>query len=149
MKYKLFDVIPEDIDEIDAKECYSVGELGCCKTLIQLSKRNADSIACGFGESEGLLHGIAGSYRQWDGAAQLWAVFDKKSCTKPIALVQVCEALIQYAMKKQNLRRVSLSVKADFEEGNRFARFLHFSLEGTMRRYLPDGSDANLYARVI
>lgn len=148
MRYNFYQVEPGDIDEIDAKDCYSVGELGCCKTLIQLSKMNADSMACGFGVGEGLLHGIAGSYRQWDGAAQLWAIFDKDTIRYPIALTKVCESLIQYAVHKQCLRRISLTVKADFKEGNRFAKFLNFEFEGTMRSYLPGGADANLYARV-
>lgn len=147
MKYKLFEVVPEDIDEIVAKDCYSVGELGCCKTLIRLSAMNADSITCGFGEGEGVLHGIAGSYRQWDGVAQLWAVFDKVSCKYPIAFTKICESLIRYAAEKQQLKRVSLTVKADYFQGNNFARVLGFTLEGKMKTYLPDGADANLYAR--
>jgi hypothetical protein len=149
MKYKLFDVIPEDIDELQAKECYSVGELGCCRDLIRISLRNPDSLALGFGVEKGTLHGIAGSYRQWDGAAQLWAIFDQRSCHYPVALTKICESLIDYAVKKQNLRRVSLTVKADYAEGNRFARFLNFDHEGLMRNFLPGAVDANLYARVF
>lgn len=148
MKYKLFDVIHEDVDEIEAKGCYSVGELGCCKELIRISKMNPDSISCGFGESDGLLHGIAGSYRQWEGSAQLWALFSKRSCKYPVALTKVCEAMIDYAVRKQKLKRVSITVRADYEEGNKFAKFLKFDHEGKLRSYLPGGHDANLYARI-
>lgn len=149
MRYKLFEVLPDDLDELDVKDCYSVGELGCSKTLIQLSKVTKDSIALGFGCGDGILHGVAGSYRQWDGSAQLWAVFSSKADCRPIALTKICDALIDYAVKKQALKRVSLNVRADYEKGNRFAQFLKFELEGCMRRYLPGGVDANLYARLF
>lgn len=149
MKYKLFEIEPGDVDEIDAKECYSVGELGCSKDLIQLSKSTPDSIAIGFGEGDSDLHGIAGSYRQWPGSAQLWAIFSYKTERHPLALTKICDALIIYAVKKQELRRVSLNVRASYERGNKFAKFLKFDLEGTMRSYLPDGEDANMYARLF
>jgi hypothetical protein len=149
VKYKIFDVIPEDIDEIQVKDCYTVGEIGCVRDLIRISQRNPDSLAYGFGLEEGKLHGIAGSYRQWEGSAQLWAVFGKNSCECPISLTKVCEALIGYAVKKQNLKRVSLTVRADYEEGNKFARFLKFEHEGLMRNFLPGAVDANLYARIF
>jgi hypothetical protein len=149
MKYKLFEVEPEDIDEINVKECYSVGELGCCKELIKISKLSADSVCLGFGVEEGTLHGIAGSYRQWSGSAQFWAAMDKNTECCPIAFAKMCEALIQYAATKQELRRGSLTVRANYEQGNKFAKHLKFEFEGLMKRFLPDGEDANLYARIF
>jgi hypothetical protein len=149
MKYSLFDVTPEDVDKIQAKECYSVGELGCCKLLIKMAMVNVDSIALGFGDEDGRLHGIAGSYRQWEHSSQLWAIFDKRTEKYPLALTKVCESLIKFAVKKQDLHRVSLNVRSDYTCGNAFANFLKFSLEGRMNRYLPDGGDANLYARLF
>lgn len=150
MKYKLFDIIPDDIDELEAKPCYSIGELGCAKTLIKLSMTsNNDSLAYGFGMEDGHLHGIAGSYRQWDGSAQLWAILSQASCRYPISLTKICEAMVSYAVKKQELRRVSITVKTDYFQGNRFAQVLGFTLEGRMKKFLPDGADANLYARIF
>lgn len=147
MKYKLFQVEPNDIDELDVKDCYSVGEIGCSKDLIHLSLMTEDSIALGFGLEDGTLHGIAGSYRVWPGSSQLWAVFSSKADCNPIALTKICDALIDYAVKRQKLRRVSLNVRSSYDKGNRFAQFLKFEFEGKMRAFLPDGEDANLYAR--
>ena len=67
----------------------------------------------------------------------------------PIALYKTCALLLNYAVQKQGLRRVSLTVNASYTKGNRFAQALGFDLEGRMVGYLPDGSDANLYARLF
>lgn len=150
MKYSFYSVIPEDVEELDPKDCFSVGELGCTKDLIALSVNGgADSMCLGFGDEDGRLHGIAGSYRQWRGSSQLWAIFDKKVDRHPLALAKTCLTLIHYARDKQALHRVSLTVRSDYTMGNRFAAALGFSLEGKMHGYLPDGADANLYARLF
>lgn len=142
-------VLPSALDSIEAKECYSLGELGCTKTLIELSAtKNKDSLCLGFSNGEKLL-GIAGAYRSWPGSAQAWAVFDKAVDHFPIELTKVCLSLMQYARKEQDLRRLSLTVRDGFKKGDRFAKALGFEPEGHMRRYLPDGGDAILYARLF
>lgn len=45
-------------------------------------------------------------------------------------------------------RRVETPVSTNFVEGHRWARMLGFVNEGTMRAYMPDGSDCDLYARI-
>lgn len=148
MKYNFYSVVPESLDELEAKECYSVGELNCAKELVALSMGGKDSLSLGFG-IPGRLYGIVGCYRQWRGSAQLWAVFDVESEKYPIALRRGCLQLIDFAVKKQELHRVSLTVKASYTKGNRFAHSLGFDLEGKMLAFLPDASDANLYARLF
>lgn len=150
MRFSFHTPIPSDVDRLAAKEVYSVGELGCVKELVHLSRggKNPDCLAMGFG-LHGDLYGIAGSYRQWSGAAQLWALFDDRVNRHPIMLTKTCLILINYAHQKQELRRVSLTVKSSYTSGNRFAEALGFDLEGRMVGYLPDGADANLYARLF
>lgn len=141
---------PSDLDRLNPKEVYSIGELGCVRDLIALSRegKNPDCIAMGFG-LHGELFGIAGSYRQWSGSSQLWAAFDERVNLYPIMLLKTCLILINYAKQKQDLRRVSLTVQSGYTSGNRFAEALGFDFEGRMVGYLPDGADANLYARLF
>lgn len=150
MRFNFHTPFPEDLERLSPKGIYSVGELGCASDLISLSRagKNPDCLAMGFGLG-GEIYGIAGSYRQWKGAAQLWAVFDHRVDKYPKMLAQTCMILISYAQQKQELRRVSLTVQSSYTKGNRFAQFLGFDLEGRMVGYLPDGSDANLYARLF
>lgn len=150
MRYKFLTPIPSDVDRLNPKSVYALGEIGCVRTLIQMSQggKNPDSIAMGIGPGEEPW-GVAGSYRQWDGVAQIWALFDDRLDRHPIALYKSCIILLNYAVQKQNLRRVSLTVRSDYTKGNRFAAALGFDLEGKMVGYLPDGGDANLYARLF
>lgn len=150
MRFNFHTPFPEDLDRMSPKGVYSIGELGCTRELIALSRagKNQDCIAKAFGVGQE-IYGIAGSYRQWKGCSQLWAVFDERVVRYPVALLKTCMILINYAQQKQDLRRVSLTVQSGYTEGNRFAEALGFDLEGRMVGYLPDGSDANLYARLF
>lgn len=147
MRYKFFTVQPNDVYKLNPKDCFSVGEVGCVQDLIAL--RGPASISMGFGDSYEHLAGICGSYSSWSGTSQLWALFDKRVEQSPVSLRKACILLVKYAVAKQDLRRVSLTVKSDYISGNRFAESLGFELEGKMRRFLPDGEDANLYARLF
>lgn len=150
MRFNLRAVVPQDLDLLEAKDCFDVGELHCTRELIDLSRKvpGGDSICLGFCEGDTLL-GVAGSYRSWAGSAQAWAVFDNKVDTHPLALTKTCLSLINYAFKEQELRRLSLTVRSGYTKGIRFAEALGFTLEGHMRRYMPNGGDANLYSRLF
>lgn len=150
MRYELFRPLPEDLDKIEAKDCYSLGEVGCSRTLIDMSwvGKSKDSICLAFAK-EGQIHGIAGSYRNWAGSAQAWAVFGARVDEYPIALSKVCHSLINYAVAEQALQRLSLTVRSSYTTGDRFARSLGFTFEGRMRKFLPDGDDANIYSRLF
>lgn len=149
MRYEFFQALLHHIDLIHTKAVYSIGEVGCVRDLVALARPGNDqSLAQAFGPS-GEVYGIVGSYRQWQGAAQLWGLFDDRVEEYPIALYKTCVMLMNYAVQKQKLRRVSLTVNASYTKGNRFAQSLGFDLEGRMVGYLPDGSDANLYARLF
>lgn len=149
MRFSLVRVLPTALESLSPKDCYSLGEIGCVRDLIQLAAtKNQDSICLGFVEGEKLL-GIAGSYRIWDGVSQAWAVFDQGVDAYPIALREVCVSLIEFARARQELRRMSLNVRAGFQKGERFAESLGFEKEGYLSKYLPGGGDAILYARLF
>lgn len=142
-------VLPSALDDIEPKECYSLGELGCTRTLIELSTtKNKDSLCLGFA-LEGKLLGVAGAYRSWPGSSQAWAIFDEAVDGHPFSLTKTCLSLIEYARQEHSLHRLSLTVRKDFDKGDRFAKSLGFVQEGEMRKYLPDGGDARLYARIF
>ena len=149
MRYNFITPTPADLDHINAKDVYSVGELGCVATLVAMAAvdKSFDCISMGIGHDRPL--GIVGSYRQWEGSAQIWAVLGEELDRHPIALLKSCIILLNYAVQKQKLRRVSLTVRSDYTKGNRFAHALGFDFEGKMHAYLPDGGDANLYARLF
>jgi RimJ/RimL family protein N-acetyltransferase len=56
--------------------------------------------------------------------------------------------LKEYAMINY-IRRIQMTVRADFPRGLRFAEFLGFEKEGIMKSYGKDGADYILFARVF
>ena len=50
--------------------------------------------------------------------------------------------------KKNKIKRLQTSVKANFKTGVRFANWLGLSSEGLMKRYGPDGSDYIRMAKI-
>jgi hypothetical protein len=149
MKYKIFDAHPDHIEEINYKECYSKDELECVRELIAAAKVSGNSLAVSIKNESGKVVGLVGSYKLWTGCSQIWAIFDREVDDHPVSLAKVCHNLIRYAATTQDLRRMSMNVRSHYEKGNRFAEFLGFDFEGKMWGYLPDGGDANLYARLF
>lgn len=148
MRYNFSRVVPSDVDRLEPKVVYSIGEISCVKEMIAMSMLNNDiSIAKGIGPGTD-VYGVVGSYRQWPGSGQVWAIFDDRVERHPVAFLKSVIIMLNYAVQKQGLIRVSFTVRKDYTKGNRFAEALGFELEGTMRGYLPDGADANLFARL-
>lgn len=147
-----FDFYHPDVDmfySLKPKQCFGESEIQFLPSLVELGVAgNPDSLVRGFGPN-GIVWGLCGSYRLWNGNAQLWAVWNENVDSYPISLTKACLTLVNFAVQKQDLKRVSLTVRCGYNEGNRFAETLGFTLEGTMRHYLPDGADVNLYARLF
>lgn len=148
MKFKTYTARPEDMDNLALKDCYSFAEIGASRELIAFGEKSPDSLCVSFG-IDGKILGVAGSFKQWSGVSQLWALFSKEVDAYPIELTKVCQALILYAAETQELRRVSLNVRYDYTKGNQFAQRLGFDFEGRMYGFFPDGGDASLYARLF
>lgn len=89
----------------------------------------------------------AGLVPIWQGRALAWALL--ADCGKHSFRE------IHYAVKRfldaQEIRRIETSVRRDFPAGHRWARALGFRREtpAGMAGYHPDGSRADLYARVM
>jgi hypothetical protein len=149
MRFEIFESTENDISMLDYKDCFS-GEISVAQTVLGYSVKNNDNaIVRSFGLCEDDVLGVVGAIKVWDGNAQLWAVFDRRTDKYPISLTKACEACIKLAAKELNLRRVSFTVKSDYTNGHKFANHLGFVFEGRMMGYLPDGSDADLYARLF
>lgn len=145
-EYRKADVA--DIDILRLKGCFTIDELVVSKYLVEISHRNLDSLAVCF-HHEGKPYGVAGSSRQWPGVAQAWALFDNDVDKYPVALFKACQTLLLYAAQKQELHRISFTVRSGYTVGNKFPKSLGFDFEGKMMGYFSDGEDANLYARLF
>ena len=55
---------------------------------------------------------------------------------------------LDYVHYTVGVRRLQTTVVAGFNEGHKWAKILGFEVEGLMKSFEPDGSDAVLYGRV-
>lgn len=85
----------------------------------------------------------AGTLLQWPGRSVAWAYMTRS--TGPHMRWVTREAL---AKLKDVKGRIELQVRADFEQGHRWARMLGFEMETPLKRaYGPFGEDMSEYVR--
>ena len=51
-------------------------------------------------------------------------------------------------LDRSDVDRIETGVRESFKAGHRWAKMLGFQAEGLMRRFGPDGSDYQMYARI-
>jgi hypothetical protein len=77
------------------------------------------------------------------GIGHLYAFLSPAAGPYMVAITRFGRRLLEL----QTARRIEASARVDFGAGCRWLKMLGFSLEGTMRKFDPDGSDHFLYAR--
>jgi len=85
----------------------------------------------------------------WKGCAEGWVmasqnIFDVKFLAARTIVDKMTEVC-----KKNKIKRLQTSVKAEFKEGVRFATWLGMEIEGLKKNYGPDGSDYYQLARIF
>lgn len=88
--------------------------------------------------------GAAGVMPFWPGRAMAWAVLSAQAKPFMVSITRKVRAILDAVP----YRRVETTVQANFVQGTRWAEILGFRAEGTNEAYLPDGTDAIMYARV-
>ncbi len=85
----------------------------------------------------------------WEGVAEGWVmasqnIFDVKFLAARTIVDKMTEVC-----KKNKIKRLQTSVKAEFKLGIRFATWLGIEIEGLKKNYGPDGSDYYQLARIF
>lgn len=96
------------------------------------------------GVHRGAVVGCAGLSELSPGRAYAWALL---SDCRAVPFRAVHRAVVD-VLNASPVRRIETAVDSGFAAGERWARLLGFGWEGRMRAYLPDGGDAELYARI-
>jgi len=85
-----------------------------------------------------------GMYEMWARRWSAWTIMDVSSRRHMITVVRTIADLIA----EHPVPRLEAVVESGFVPGDRMIRMLGFQFEGLMRRYLPNGRDAAMFARV-
>jgi RimJ/RimL family protein N-acetyltransferase len=90
----------------------------------------------------------AGMKRIWGNVAEGWFIGKKEVWNYPITIAKAVKQNIDYLATSNNIKRLQTAVRADFEIGIRFAKWLGFTNEGLMKNYGFDDTDHYRFARI-
>lgn len=86
----------------------------------------------------------------WEGAGEAWSILSKEKSGKNLKLIlDTFGKRLEFVIDKLKFRWIQVSLNSNNEKGIRFAQHFGFERKCNMKGYLPDGSDAFLYAREI
>lgn len=95
----------------------------------------------------GELLGCAGVHDHTPGIGEAWAMYPADIGNYHID-PQIARNRMNKIIKQRGYRRVQATCRRNYLAGMSYLRYLGFSVEGIMRAYEPDGTDAYLYGRV-
>ncbi len=82
------------------------------------------------------------------GVAELWAITSEAVKKYPIEFHRVTLSMLDVIIASHKLKRVQMTVCADFSEGVQWAGALGFLPEGVLKSYGPSGDDHIMFGRV-
>jgi hypothetical protein len=96
--------------------------------------------------ADGLPVCCVGLWELWPGRASCWALFAADAGPHMVGVVRA----IRFRLERAACARIEMVVDASFEPGRRLALMLGFEQEtaAPLRKYLPGGRDAWLFARI-
>ena len=77
----------------------------------------------------------------WEGVAECWVMASQNVYEMKFLAARTILDLQDKLCKKNKIRRLQTSVKADFKLGLRLATWCGLEVEGLKKKYGPDGSD--------
>ena len=86
----------------------------------------------------------------WEGTGEAWSILSKDKSGQHLKLIlKEFGKRLEFVIKNMNFRWVEVSLNKNNEKGIHFAQHFGFKRKCSKPRYLPDGSDALLYALEI
>jgi len=90
-----------------------------------------------------------GIFILWQGVAEGWVLANQNIYDVKFLAAKEIKIRTDLLCKKNKIKRLQTSVKAEFKQGVRFATWLDMEIEGLKKNYGPDGSDYYQLARIF
>lgn len=97
----------------------------------------------------GKIVACAGVIPLWNGVADLWMYLGKDTFRKKKQACEIIGYFMEKCIEEYDLHRLQATVKSDYREGRRFAKFFGFKEEGEMIGYGPDKQNFIRVAKII
>lgn len=94
------------------------------------------------------LLGCGGIKILWHGVGEAWVIFSPDVINHKIAVYRIVTEYLEKLIQDNNLYRVQAHVGCNFGAAINFVKNLGFEVEGKMRKFYPDGTDAFICALV-
>jgi hypothetical protein len=91
----------------------------------------------------------AGMKPIWKGVAEGWVLATSEVWKHPLLVARAIKKDFEKVAKQHNITRVQTAVRANFDMGLKFAKWLGLESEGLMKKYGFDGTDHYRYARIF
>lgn len=88
-----------------------------------------------------------GFYEIWPGVAEGWMVPSNRIERNPIVIGKAGRAVFYHIGPSMQLRRLQFMVRSSHLQAVRFAEFVKFQREATLKEYGPEGDDYHIYVR--
>ena len=85
----------------------------------------------------------------WNGVAEGWVMANQNVFDIRYLAAKTMKELTEEMCKRNKIKRLQTSVKAEFKLGVRFATWLGLEIEGLKKNYGPDGTDYYQLARIF
>ncbi len=119
------------------------GQPDCCLTL-EDGRRLFDLGGAISVLDNGRILLIGGIVNIWPGRSEVWSVLGIGSEKQMLSLTRVARKTLNLSFVK----RLESYCLSGFSQGERWLKILGFQHEATLRKYYPNGSDAELYVRI-
>lgn len=86
---------------------------------------------------------------QWQGVGEAWVLCGTDVERMPLTAIRQIVKHLELFTRDLELWRVQATVAADWDLARKFVEKLGFEAEGRMRKYMADGKDAIMYAKLI
>lgn len=126
------------------KNVFSHVEVASVKTMFNAPNSYMETIMLG-----NIPIAIIGMIHLWDGVAEAWTVTSEEVKLYPISFHKSVLSSLVHHEKLLGIHRTQMNVRADYEDGRKWAEALGFKEEGVMLKYGPDGKDFWRYARTF
>lgn len=134
---------PEHVYEISPKIIFTENPLW--KHMVRSALEVHDAITFTI---HGEVLAIVGFQELYPRVGEFWAITSEACSLYPIAFHRKVFSLLELFAAQNKLKRVQMTVRADYPEGIRWAQALGFRYEGLMEAYGPEGADYVMMGRV-
>src|SRR5271157_755538 len=97
----------------------------------------------------GKIIAIGGAIVFWTGVAEVWMILSIHAGEFKTSVALCAKSILNRLIDELKLKRAQACVRMDFKEAADLVESLGFKCEGKMDNYLPDGTSAWLYAKIV